>query len=428
VRRLFLQLFLSERGAFAVIFILLVPLFLGMAGIGVDVGYWYETKRSLQIAADSAAVSGAYELVATSERDLATDSASQNASANFSGISAVNVSFPSDSLVEVVLEAPAELFFLKGFLAEPPLVEARGRAKIFRSSTDSDACITTLNPDSRNSFIVQGSAEVFAEGCSININSSSSEALNANGDAYNVQAKDVCLTGGSGRNSNLSNFHLTGQFKNPCGPIIDPLAGKLPDVDVSSCLENAEDVHLERIINRGLVTNRVGPGVHQGLHIADALSATVLLPGVHIFCHGLELKASALVRGTAVTIVLANSSQLIQAGTSILQVQANPFSSAGEFRDIVLMRAGDLLSPVTTKIAGTNQMIVQGIVYLPGHAVEFTGLASGGTRQPNTINLIADRVKFSGNNSFTFGMGTNGTNRRPDLFQGEEVVTVRLVQ
>ena len=36
----------------------------GMAGLGIDVGLWYSTSRTVQSAADAAAIGGAYEVLA----------------------------------------------------------------------------------------------------------------------------------------------------------------------------------------------------------------------------------------------------------------------------------------------------------------------------------------------------------------------------
>ncbi len=54
----------------------------GMAGLGVDVGLWYTTSRTVQSAADAAAIGGAYEALAgggaTAIANAAKDSAERN--------------------------------------------------------------------------------------------------------------------------------------------------------------------------------------------------------------------------------------------------------------------------------------------------------------------------------------------------------------
>ena len=45
----------DQRGVIIVMFALMLPIFLGFIGLGVEVGYWFQIKRDLQAAADAPA-------------------------------------------------------------------------------------------------------------------------------------------------------------------------------------------------------------------------------------------------------------------------------------------------------------------------------------------------------------------------------------
>ena len=51
-----------EAGQTVVLFAVLLPLFLGLGAIAVDIGYWYVVKKTAQDAADAAALAAAAEL------------------------------------------------------------------------------------------------------------------------------------------------------------------------------------------------------------------------------------------------------------------------------------------------------------------------------------------------------------------------------
>ena len=51
-----------EAGQTVVLVAVLLPLFLGLGALAVDIGYWYVVKKTAQDAADAAALAAAREL------------------------------------------------------------------------------------------------------------------------------------------------------------------------------------------------------------------------------------------------------------------------------------------------------------------------------------------------------------------------------
>ena len=72
----------DRRGAVAVAVAVLLPVLIGFAGLGVEVGWWFWIQRQNQSAADAAAISAALEYAAQIQRGVATDPAAATAAAN----------------------------------------------------------------------------------------------------------------------------------------------------------------------------------------------------------------------------------------------------------------------------------------------------------------------------------------------------------
>ncbi len=80
-----------EAGQTVVLFALLLPLFLGLGALAVDVGYWYVVKKEAQDAADAAALAAARELP---NRDAAVATAITYVRANMPDAPTPSVEFP----------------------------------------------------------------------------------------------------------------------------------------------------------------------------------------------------------------------------------------------------------------------------------------------------------------------------------------------
>ena len=63
----------DRRGVVAVAVAVLLPVLVGFAGIGVEVGLWFAVQRQNQSAADAAAISAALEYAAQIERGVPID-------------------------------------------------------------------------------------------------------------------------------------------------------------------------------------------------------------------------------------------------------------------------------------------------------------------------------------------------------------------
>jgi len=79
--RVWRRLWRDERGVVAIAVALLLPVLIGFAGLGVEVGMWFAVQRQNQSAADAAAISAALEYAAYIESGMPTDPAAAAAAA-----------------------------------------------------------------------------------------------------------------------------------------------------------------------------------------------------------------------------------------------------------------------------------------------------------------------------------------------------------
>jgi Putative Flp pilus-assembly TadE/G-like len=162
-----------EAGQTVVLFAVLLPLFLGVGAIAVDVGYWYVVKKSAQDAADAAALAAARELP---NRDVAITRGQEYVGRNMPGATAIvdtpysdhgveaGVSGgggpPDPFKVEVVVRHPAGTFFGRLFGIFDLTVTTRAVAE--RTSSDSNLAIFSWGDNCGDGL------EFSAEGVSVN--------------------------------------------------------------------------------------------------------------------------------------------------------------------------------------------------------------------------------------------------------------------
>jgi len=132
----------DDSGATAVTVAILIVVFIGLTALVVDVGYWYNVRRQLQAAADSAALAGCAQLQQTGDANaawaMAADYASRNAVAPGDGLEVVApgagsgsaVSEVGDDYVKVTVRKAAPTFFGGIFGGTDGYIMAQSRAEL----------------------------------------------------------------------------------------------------------------------------------------------------------------------------------------------------------------------------------------------------------------------------------------------------------
>lgn len=379
----------DRRGGVAAMAGLTLPLMIGTTGLAIDVGTWFQVKRTIQSTADAAAFAGALDLArqgldgaatAAPIADAADDAATRN---SFGGAMAVN--FPptggafagNPRAVEVVVSQPATTFFSALFLDGPPTVEARAVALAIVA----DACVWALHPTQRAALSVSGSANV-ALGCGVVVNSNHSEAALDQSGSSCLTTTSIALAGG------WSGSCVDPQPEQMAADFGDPFSD-MPPAPSGSC-----DV-TQKIRHTG-GTLVLTPGRYCG-GIDVSGGDVVFAPGEYIL-DGDGIKVSGNARVTndpgGVTFFLTGSgnkyAQIDIASGAQIDLSA---PTSGDNAHMLFIQDPNAPSNVTNKFTGGSSMDLEGIIYFPTQGVEFAG---GSSADRSRVLLAASTVGFTG--------------------------------
>jgi Flp pilus assembly protein TadG len=172
----------NEEGAVLVLVAICMVFMLGMAGLAIDVGSWYQTQRQAQSAADAAALAGAQDLPGSPA--TATTDAQSYGNKNMGCTSCTTVTTPyqsSASQIQATVTAQGAIWFARILGIGSPTITAVAAAKAApgRAScpTPGSGCYAVFAMDSSCS----GSAVTFGGGTHITGGVNSNGSLNVGG-------------------------------------------------------------------------------------------------------------------------------------------------------------------------------------------------------------------------------------------------------
>ena len=377
-------LIMTGSGIFALI---------GAGGLGVDTVHWFLWKRQIQQAVDSGAIAGAHalrqgtdstvqataELTRASNRPFVIDTLTTPPAAG---------AFAGDNrAVELVASTSARLPFSSLFLSTAPTIRARSVATSLRTG---DNCVIALASGGIG-VNVPGSANVQL-GCGIAANSSGTQAIYLEGSSI-TRANPLSAAGGIV----AAPGNLSGQTTlQPYGPAqANPLASRPLQVPSSPSACTATALEVPPNASTTLAPGRYCDGL--------ALKGNVTLsPGVYIIDRGsFSVSSHAAVSGTGVTIVLTGSSST-DIATAYVAGGANvdltaPTAAQDPYWKNILIYQDPRASERLSDIAGDSDLNMQGIIYMPGGNVRFSG-SSG--QSADCVRIVANRVTLAGNTAF----------------------------
>src|SRR5437867_13439512 len=157
-----------SRGQVLVLAALTLTVFIGFVGLASEAGYFFDYRRRMTAAADSAAVAGALEAkrnpsstqVVTVARTAAVASGFTDGTngitvaVNRPPVSGYNVG--NNKYVEVLINRPTPTFFMRALNVAAATVGARAVA----GPGPGSGCIQTLNPSSNGVLVESGSASL----------------------------------------------------------------------------------------------------------------------------------------------------------------------------------------------------------------------------------------------------------------------------
>ncbi len=405
-RRFFEDIVGDERGAFAILFALMLPLLVGGLGLGIEAANWYSSKRTLQSAADAAAIAAVYEVrgipgTISSSLDLlprATTEAERNG-LNTAGGDTITLNYydeisPSsyttdystdDGAVEVILSKSVPLYFARWFMTGSAVnVGSQSVATLQQSS---EACFLALDSSSNGTMSFSGGSNVTLEGCSIASNSSSSSALKLSGGS-SVTTECASSVGDNSIGSSSTLSTSCSSVATGVRAVSDPYESvDEPTSDV--CLQSNNYNPPDGVLPAGTYC--------KGLNLDGNI--TLEDDSVYIIDRGtLSIGSGAVVTGNNVTIFLTSSTGSQYAGLSINSGASVTLTApnSGSYAGILFYQDDDAPTSGNNNMINGGAMVdLTGALYFPNGDITFTG----GAMMPSgasCMQLVAQNISITG--------------------------------
>jgi hypothetical protein len=396
-------------------------------GFAVDIGWAYFIKVRAQSAADAAAMAAAsyaasggpiscgansvtcaaeapcaYPNVSPATDDLTTgclyaaangfvNHADQKVliSGNTTAPSGISGNAPTYWVKATVSQNPHTLFGSFGGMSRFTVNASSTAAVAYYSA---GACIYVLDPTAGGAFTAQGTTNVVAT-CGIFINSSSSSALSAAGNA-SVVASQILINGSADIHGHAS---VSPTPTTSAGPQADPLAS----MSMPSFLNQCDYTNYS--INDGSGSVTLSPGVYCG-GISISGGTVTFSSGLYVLNGGgMSINGNATVAGSDVTFF--NTGQYGHTigaftfnGNATITLSA-PHS--GSDRGMLFLQDRNLTYGTSNKFNGTSSSSLTGTLYFPTTDVQYSGTSSTGSYTA----LIAKTVTFTGTSDFKNDVG-----------------------
>ncbi len=377
----------------AAIVALMVPAFLGCVALGVDTIQFSMWRRMMQRQADSGAIAGALALAqGQSVNSTVTNDLSRN---NFVAMTAAPIienaptggSYAGNAkAVRVRLSTSTNLPFSTIVLRRPVVINVEATGALINQG---QYCVVAL--DNRDTVgISMGGNTTLNLGCGMISNTIASSAVTATGSSL-ITASPIAAVGGLQASSNYSNGTLLIPYTVPQQ---DPFAS-LPNPSGFGNGSNNGDVNSNK-------TRSIDPGTYSGLDIKGTLNMS---PGIYYINKGqFSVGAQGVVNGTGVTIILT-SDEASYNPSSIATISMNggatlnlTATTNGTYAGVLFYQDRRALDSGANKINGNSASKLQGAIYFPGQAVEFTGNSDADIR---CVQLVARRLIFTGNSNIS---------------------------
>jgi len=356
---------------------------IGFAALAVDIGYMYSTRRSMQTAADAAAIAAANALQSSNSNNYqqaATDVATLNGFTNGQNGVTVTVGTPTSgpysgntSYVEVDVQQAVPTFFLRVLGFNTLNVGARAVS----GTVSGTGCIYALNPSMSGAISLTGNINITSS-CGIVDDSSSSSAMSVTGNA----TINTAYTGVAGNYSTSGNVTLTPTPKIHIAPAMDPLAS-IPAPTFGSSYTQ-------------LATNNSGSYTVSGNNQVVTVPVAIYKNGVSINGNSAQVTFSAANYGNGITISGNVSSATFGPGTYQNGGSGNSISISGNA--VTTFNAGTYTFAGPVSITGNNTVTLSPGTYYGG--ISITGNANV-TFRSGTYVLAGGGLSVTGNSTLT---------------------------
>ncbi len=393
----------DQSGSYVIVVSLVMPVLIGTAGLGSEVGWWLYLHKNMQSAADSGAVSAA-----TAGSNLTAEANAVTASYGYAnGVNNVTVTVnqpptsgnytTNPQAVEVIVQQPQQRLLSALFGSDPVTIAARAVAL----PNNGQGCVLALDRTYSPAAKASGNGNINLIGCNLYDNSNAGPALTVSG-TTTVSANMVGVVGGISGTTNITAAY---GVRSGVRPVADPYANFNPP---ACSTYNSGKV----TINSSGKASALSPNTCYTGGVSVKAGYTLNLdPGVYYFSgNGLTVEGNATITGTGVTLVFTGSTS---AGWATANIGSNAIvnltaPTSGSTQGIVMY--ADRNIPVSSNtgfnLAGGATQNFGGAIYLPTSQLSFAG---GNGSTTSCTQIIADTVTLSGNSNLTVNCNSFGT-------------------
>jgi hypothetical protein len=436
---------------------------IGFTGLGVETGLWYAMKRQNQSAADVAALSGAFELLAGQGSSLTATQIYENIcgfakrDATRNGFTFQSFTCPTSSpgctnpssgqmcannppklglnagnnnAVEVILAQQQNALFASLSLAN---VTIDTRAVAVVSILD-HSCLLALdrNPNDSQTILIQGNSTINLPNCSLADDTPNPNAIFLRGSAATVNADTLVSAGGVGSTGNPT-FNLNTPARTNAPPVSDPYAATLTHSFLTTGMPPVPpNSNCAAAPTRGATTTYPTSSVFcNGLTTPNGGGTVNLSPGTYWVTDGdLAIRSNGVLECTScngtnlgVTIIFTTTSGAagtIGAVTMAANAQIGNLNApnSGTFAGLLFVQ--DTVSGAAYTNSGTLQggssaaLNGTGLVYFPHTDLSFQGTPQLGTN--GCLVVVANQVTLAGDSTLSAtGCSSAGLNNTPTV-------------
>lgn len=395
-----------------------MPILIGSSGLAVDTAQFYMWKRDLQLAADQAALAGAWARSDTTTQASYQTRALQeyNANLQIAGefdaapvTTLVNYGAGTNNAVKVVASATKSLPFSSFLSGRSMTVAVEARASVIAGLPGTSttlpaltACMIALNPSASGAFTIGGSASGTVGCGGATLSNDPTAAIEELG---NPGAQFGSLTAAGGIESSLLNnvgsdptklrANQTG-LADPFGALTQPTGSGV--ARTYSCA--------------GSGTTQVSPGSYTNINIG---CTTNFQPGIYVISGAIDFSNNRTITGTDVLFVMTNPNNIanINSNTNISlsgitssTLQSVYGYAASNANKIAGMLFWDAKSTSQIKFNGNSSSYLNGIMYMPKRQLWFNGNSSV---SGNCMMIIADTLIMNGTTNLSSFCSVSGS-------------------
>lgn len=372
----------DESGQAVILTLLAMTCLLGVVGLAADVGTLFYAKRNLQIAADAAAIAGAAELNYGDMTAAGDAAAAQNGVIIGTNGGAVQINNPPTegayksakpgNYVEAIVSQKEPTFFMRIFGKTFQTVAARAVAYSGGGSTT--CCICVINGSAPDALDLQGSFDVTAPKCGVQVNSNSTAAtggaaLQFTGGGGSLTAGSVGVVGDDGGQTGDSTpTPVTGvaQISDPLGSLVAPTP--------TGCTTPAG----------GTLTGTISAGCYGTTGGTLTINNAVLGAGTYVLQGNVNLTGTVTSGAGGTTLDIVNGA-LTEGTNTVLNLVA---PTSGTYNGIAIMEPVPNANLMLFDF-GSSSGTIDGIIYAPDAELELHD--SGGDKNGG-LTLITDLI------------------------------------